>query len=548
MNDQTDQQLLRDYAVHCSETAFAELVRRHLDLVHSAAQRMLGNPAAATDVTQATFVALAQHAAKLTDRPALSGWLHTTARNLAVKTIRTDARRRLREQEAVAMNEQHSDHGADVPPAWSEIAPHLDAALGELTEPDRDAVLLRYFEKKSAAEIGNTLGISAEAAQKRVSRAVERLRDFFTKRGVSVGAGGLVVIISANAVQAAPVGLGVTISAAALAGTAATTSTIIATTKAIAMTTLQKTLVTATVAVLAGTGLYETRQSARLREQNQTLQQSQAALAKQMQELQSTFTDTSNRLADLVAENSRLKSNPERSEILKLRGEVNRLKNETNDESALTAKFLREKIAKLKTRLLQDPNAAIPEMQFLEDQDWQKVASKRLESEADFRRALAELRTAAEEKYAKKYQVALRQYLAANEKQFPTNLMQLKPFFEPAIDEAILQRWKLVPSEGEASPGFSGGDWVLALDKPVDETFDASFTVGLHGIGTSDTFFYNKKAYVALGLMQREYYKANPATTSPPEHAPTASELSPFADTPEKQLLIQQMHLRESAK
>src|SRR4029434_10974528 len=111
---------------------------------------------------------------------------------------------------------------------WEHIAPHLDAALGELSESDRDALLLRYFERKSAQEMAQALGISDEAAQKRVSRAVERLREFFAKRGVTVGASGLVVI-SANAIQAAPIGLAVTISTAtALAGAAIQTSTAIA--------------------------------------------------------------------------------------------------------------------------------------------------------------------------------------------------------------------------------------------------------------------------------------------------------------------------------
>src|SRR2546427_10823571 len=99
--------------------------------------------------------------------------------------------------------------------AWEHIAPHLDTALGELSEPDRDALLLRYFERKSAREMAQTLGVSDEAAQKRVSRAVERLREFFARHGVSVGASGLTVSMTSNAVQAAPVGLAVTVSSAA---------------------------------------------------------------------------------------------------------------------------------------------------------------------------------------------------------------------------------------------------------------------------------------------------------------------------------------------
>src|SRR5439155_3634116 len=100
------------------------------------------------------------------------------------------------------------------------IAPHIDGALGELNEGDRDAVLMRYFERKTAREIAQTLGTSEDAAQKRVNRAVERLREFFAKRGITVGASGLVVVITANAIQAAPVGLAATISSAALVGVA----------------------------------------------------------------------------------------------------------------------------------------------------------------------------------------------------------------------------------------------------------------------------------------------------------------------------------------
>src|SRR6185503_4695806 len=126
--------------------------------------------------------------------------------------------RRAREQEAAAINELLANQSDAV---WEHIAPHLDTALGELSEADRDALMLRYFERKSAKEMAEVLGVSDEAAQKRVNRAVERLREFFAKRGVTVGASGLVVLISANAVQAAPLGLAITISAAtaALAGT-----------------------------------------------------------------------------------------------------------------------------------------------------------------------------------------------------------------------------------------------------------------------------------------------------------------------------------------
>jgi RNA polymerase sigma factor (sigma-70 family) len=218
VNSLTDQQLLRDYAGDRSEAAFAELVRRHVDFVYSAALRMVRDAHLAEDVTQGVFVALAENARQLANRPVLPGWLHRTTQNLAAKTVRTDVRRRAREQEAVAMNElQESDT------AWEYIAPHLDHALGELSDVDRDALLLRYFQRQSAREMAQTLGLSEEAAQKRVSRAVERMRESFSKRGVAIGASGLVVVLAANAVLAAPVGL----SAAITASSSATNATVV---------------------------------------------------------------------------------------------------------------------------------------------------------------------------------------------------------------------------------------------------------------------------------------------------------------------------------
>ena len=299
---------MADYAEKRSEAAFAELVRRHIDLVHTAALRMVADTHLAEDVTQGAFLALAKNASQLLDHPVLAGWLHRTAQNLAANAVRTDVRRRVREQEAAAMNELLSK---TPDPSWEHIAPHLDCALGELAEPERDVVLLRYFQKKSAEEMGEVLGISAEAAQKRLSRAVDRLRDNFARRGVSVGAGGLVLILSGHAVQAAPAGLMLAISTAAtLVGSTPAT--------AIAMTALQKTLVTATVVVLTGAGIYEARQASQMRAQVDILAQQQAPLAERIQQLRRERDDATNHLAALLEEKQRLPDNS--AELLKLRG------------------------------------------------------------------------------------------------------------------------------------------------------------------------------------------------------------------------------------
>lgn len=381
MNQWTDQELLRDYAERRSEAAFSELVRRHVDLVYSAARRMVCQSQLAQDVTQNTFVALAQNARQLTDRPVLSGWLHRTAQNLASKTVRTDVRRRAREEEAAAMNELLAESGTDVPPDWTEIAPHLDVALGELSEPDRDALMLRYFEHKSAREMAQTLGISDEAAQKRVSRAVERLRELFAKRGVTVGAGGLVVAISAHAVEAAPVGLAVTIStAAALAGTAAQTLTVTAATKTLAMTTLQKTVLVAAFATAACLGTYEAHHASVLGARIKTLQQqtnlspdpSNGAALSALQEKIALLTaqngDLTNALAQANADKAKLEKEREQAShsaaVFKELADEANLKDKDSTNAYPTARHVWAglgRLARLSAQLSKDESKLSPE-------------------------------------------------------------------------------------------------------------------------------------------------------------------------------------------
>jgi len=537
VNSLTDQQLLRDYAERRTEAAFAELVRRHVDLVYSAALRMVRDAHLAEDVTQGAFVALAQNAGQLADRSVLSGWLHRTAQNLAANAVRSEVRRRDREQEAVAMNELFAPEPNAI---WEHIAPQLDAALGELSEPDRDALLLRYFERKSAREMAQTLGTTEDAAQKRVSRAVERLREFLSKRGVAVGASGLVVVIAANAVQAAPVGLAATIATAAvLAGTAVHTSTVITATKAIAMTTLQKTLVTATLAVVAGAGIYEARQTSMLRSQVQTVQQQQAPLAEQIQQLQGERDDVTKRLAELQAENEQLKSNQNTAELLKLRGEVARLRNEANDPTDASAKALVAKMNKLKQRLAETPNAKIPELQFVTDQDWLNAANGKLDTDADYRRALASLRSAAESKVASMLQKALKAYLQGNSGQMPTDLAQLQPYFDSPVDDTILQRWEIASAATVQSLGL-GGDVIITQKAPVDDVFDTRYGIGPNGFGSTD--FLSQEVAPTMNPVWEAFKAAHDG-----QWADDVSQLLPFATTPEQQAALQKLMLKNSA-
>ncbi len=249
MNPRPDSQLLLDFAERRSDAAFAELVRRHLNLVQAAALRITRDPDLAKDVSQAVFIALAHQAGKLAGHAVLAGWLHRTTRNIAAQAIRTETRRRVREQKAALMPDP-----SDPDPGWQSIAPQLDAALSDLAIADRDAILLRYFENQSAREMADLLGIAPEAAQKRVTRALERLKEKLARRGVPTTSGSLAAAIAAYAAPAAPTGLAALISASTLAAVPAATASF---SGIIAMTTLQKSLAVAALAGLAGWGVHE---------------------------------------------------------------------------------------------------------------------------------------------------------------------------------------------------------------------------------------------------------------------------------------------------
>ena len=224
MQELDDIALLREYVECDSETAFAVLVTRHVNKVYSVALRHTGNPHSAEEITQAVFVILAKKSRQLGKHVILSGWLYQAARLTAVTFIRGEIRRARREQEAhmqTILNENESD-------AWRQIAPLLDSAMAGLNETDRHAVVLRFFDGRSMREVGTALGANEEAAKKRVGRALEKLRTFFAKRGVSSTTAIIAGAISANSVQAAPVALAKSITAVALAkGAAASTSNLI---------------------------------------------------------------------------------------------------------------------------------------------------------------------------------------------------------------------------------------------------------------------------------------------------------------------------------
>jgi RNA polymerase sigma factor (sigma-70 family) len=445
----TDEQLLRQYARERSESAFAELVTRHLDCVYSAALRVVnGDTPLAQDVTQTVFIDLARQAGSLPRDAVVAGWLHRHTCYTAAKAVRTERRRQTREHTAMEM--RALDDGTR--PPWEQVAPYLDESLNQLNPTDRDALVLRFLRQQDLRAVGEALGISEDAARKRVDRALEKLHILLKDRGATLSLAALGTALATEAVTAAPAGLAATISSAAiLAGS--TTTTALTATKAIAMTTLHKTLITATIAIVAGAGIQQAYKASQLRDQVQMLQQQQTPLAEQIQELQRERDDATNRAAWALGEIDRMRRGY--AQVLKLRGDLARVSaelwqlkaadsNTTNELSAEVNGWVKRGNS-FKQWFKEHPEKSIPELALLWDADWifearvnPTVATNGTEGNT-IEMIASSLRERAKSRLAAILGHALSLYVAANAGELPNSLTQLLAYLPQQGDKPITE-------------------------------------------------------------------------------------------------------------
>jgi RNA polymerase sigma factor (sigma-70 family) len=313
------EQLLAEYIGTGSEAAFHQLVEGYVNLVYSVALRLVnGDAHLAEDVTQTVFVDLARMARKLGRGVMLGGWLHRHTCFVALNTMRGERRRQFRERQAVEMNsmEDHSEGNL------AAVAPVLDQAINQLGSEDRAAIVLRFYEQKDFRAVGEAMGSSEEAARKRVDRALEKLHSTLSRKGVALSATALAATLTTQAVTAAPAGLALTVSTAVLAAAAAGTGTTLTILNIMSMTKLKITVAAALVAALAVPLAMELQSNSNLRAQNESLQKQLGQITQLSAENQ--------RLSDLLAKASAATvaapTNGANREVLKLRGEVGRLK------------------------------------------------------------------------------------------------------------------------------------------------------------------------------------------------------------------------------
>jgi RNA polymerase sigma factor (sigma-70 family) len=391
-----DTELLNHYVSDRSESAFTELTRRHIDLVYSAALRLLsGDVHRAQDVTQQVFTELARRARQLTGHPALVGWLYTTTRQMALRAIRTEQRRKAREQEAHSMNEVL--HDPTSPSDWGHLRPVLDEAMHGLSENDRLAVLLRFFQNKNFKEVGDALGTSDNTARMRVERAIEKLRAQLARKGVSSTASALALTLAGNAVAATPAGLAVNIASIAVASAAAGTGTTLSLIKIMGITKLKMGLAsTLLITSVATTWVLEKQAQARLRDRTVTIQE-------QSNQLSQLRVDHD--LLNNLASQAKAPSSNDGFELQKLQAEIVPLRKQAEVVTAL-----RQEEQRLKALLAQ----AEKDVQNAET-NWQSTTNSVQLNEKIH--------------YAMSLTLAMHEYASKHDGAFPTNLEDVVPFF-----------------------------------------------------------------------------------------------------------------------
>jgi RNA polymerase sigma factor (sigma-70 family) len=535
MKEKPDAQLLRVFVEGRNQDVFRELVRRYTNLVYSAAYRHTGRPELAEDLAQEVFTDLARKAGTLLRAPgregetwSLAGWLYRSTRLAALEHLRKERRREARERQVMANPEL-----AEGEVRWEAIQPLIDDALSELADDDREALLLRFFKERDFRSIGTALGVSEDTAQKRVTRALEKLRAILARQGVTASAMVLTTTLSANAVMLAPSGLPALLASTALANAALNWGATATAIKAAAATTLQKLAVGGSLSLLVGAGLFQAGRAVSLGAQAKNLSAQNAVLQADIRQFQQERDQAADQANSMAADLAVARS--PNDELLLLRKELTGLDRESQalrDANARLARaagdldktpeeLVAERVARLKQWIKDHPDQEIPEFKYLAERDWESASAV---SPDDMRLCAQRLRYQAQHTVTLSFLVACNQYLRQKSGEMPFDLSELKPFLRDTPDDRVLQRYAVLPASALVT-NLAGGDWIVtALDWFGDSEGGVYYASKNAGTGGS----LNPDGRVLMKIYQ-DYSEANHGRMP---HQP--SDLLPYLTTPER--------------
>lgn len=428
-----DLDLLQAYTRTRSQEAFTALVRRHVDLVYSAALRQVRSTQLAEEVAQSVFLDLARSAHELRPGQPLVPWLFVVTRRRAIDTIRSEARRQAREQTAAELDAMKTPS-----PTWLRVKDEIDEALASLGEAERAAILLRFFENKSFREVGSSLGLTEDTAQKRVSRALDRLRDLLVRRGIAVSSVALASDLSAHAIHSAPPVLSGTIAAALPAGAAVGAGSTVAT------SFFSQAVAASVVAGALGFAVFEVAAYARQREEISSARMEIGRQRDALDALRATQAAAATRLQqgrDSLAEASTIPST------------------DPAIDAAIAAWL--QRLTELKSLASKRTDLAIPEFAALNDDDWFALArDAAFDTEEKIGGLFHNVRATAQRATAQAFFRALRLYADANEGRLPSKPEDLAPHIPHTFPTSLYARYEMLQTGAWA--GLPAKEWLLA--------------------------------------------------------------------------------------
>ncbi len=485
----TDTGLLERFTREHAQDAFTELVKRHVGLVYTAARRQVHSHHGAQEVSQDVFLELARHAHRIAPGQPLGPWLYVVTRRTAIDYLRRESRRLVRESTAAELATMKT-----APESWSRVESMIDEAMAALNEGERAALVLRYFENRPLRDVGAALGIAEDTAQKRVSRALGRLRNLLSRRGFAVTGSALATQLSSNAVQAAPTG-----AASAIAAHVTATPIAFATASHTLMTTLQKAGVAAVVMLGMGLALYEGAGVLRLRRGVRAAEADVAVLSRDARSLE--------------------------REIEALRRETASA-GYSSAGSELDAVLTREaaawvtRIDHLKQVLANHPSWNIPEMQLLTDRDWLLASLQDSDtSSVGAVRSLRFLRTRAKGAFLEKLRAAMTA-AAGSTRTIPTQLDDIKARLATVVDPSAFDRYEF----------HSDGNLLVFSENPAaapDDEYFGLFMFGRDSRGLHSTVSQETISERAVREAAQAYARAHGGT-----RATEPSQLQPYLSRP----------------